>query len=348
MKRWLLPEGGRFYKANLHLHTTVSDGRFTPEEIKAAYREKGYSILAFTDHEIFVPHNDLSDDNFLALNAHEIAVDEITVRGDRYQRTYHLNFYAKSRETTLSPVFSESRIVCPSSMALVTDEMRKTDARAVYSTESVNELIRIGNENGFFVCYNHPVWSLQNYPDYIGLEGLWGIEVYNRSSVLENLPDTTVPFDDLLRAGKDVFPICSDDSHIAADCFGGWTMIRADSLAYDDVIAALLAGNFYSTTGPEIRELSLEDGVLTVRSGEAREVRIVTDWRSYAVARAIAPEREGEDFVARFAVTRLSDKYRAATEPDWQHSYFRVEVTGEGGKRAYTRPFRVKDVPELF
>ena len=348
MKVWLLPEGGRFYKANLHLHTTVSDGRFTPEEIKAAYREQGYSILAFTDHEIFVPHNDLSDENFLALNAHEIAVNEFTVQGDRYQRTYHLNFYAKDRNTVLSPVFSESRVDCPSSMALVTDEMRKTDARAIYSTESVNELIRIGNEGGFFVCYNHPVWSLQNYPDYIGLEGLWGIEVYNRSCVVEDLPDTTVPFDDLLKAGKDVFPVCSDDTHGQADCFGGWTMIRANSLAYDEVIAALLAGNFYSSTGPEIRELSVEDGILTVRTGEAREVRIVTDWRSYRVAKAIAPKREGEDFVARFTITRLSDKYYTSTEPDREHSYFRVEVTGEGGKRAYSRPFRVKDVPELF
>ena len=348
MKRWLLPEGGQFYKANLHLHTTVSDGQMTPEEIKEAYRARGYSILAFTDHEIFVPHNDLTDENFLALNAHEIAIDEITVQGDRYQRTYHLNFYAKSRETTLSPVFSESRIVCPLSMALVTDEMRETDARAVYSVPSVNDLIRIGNEGGFFVCYNHPVWSLQNYPDYIGLEGLWGIEVYNHGCVLEDLPDTTVPFDDLLRAGKDVFPVCSDDAHVPVDCFGGWTMIRAASLDYDDVIRALLAGDFYSTTGPEITELSLDDGVLTVRCSEAREVRVVTDWRSYRVAKAAAPKREGDGFVARFQISRIGDKYRAETEPDWKNSYFRVEVADECGKRAYTRPFRVSALPELL
>ena len=42
MKRWLLPEGGRFYKANLHLHTTVSDGLLTPEETKQKYRARGY------------------------------------------------------------------------------------------------------------------------------------------------------------------------------------------------------------------------------------------------------------------------------------------------------------------
>ena len=35
----LLPESG-YYKANLHCHTTISDGEFTPEEIKAATRRR--------------------------------------------------------------------------------------------------------------------------------------------------------------------------------------------------------------------------------------------------------------------------------------------------------------------
>ena len=37
MKKYLLPESGNFYKANLHCHTTVSDGSMTPEEVKAHY-----------------------------------------------------------------------------------------------------------------------------------------------------------------------------------------------------------------------------------------------------------------------------------------------------------------------
>ena len=344
MKHRLLPEKGNFYKANLHLHTTVSDGMWSPEEAKRIYAERGYSILAFTDHELFVPHNDLTDGSFLALNAHEIAVNEATARGSRYQRTYHLNFYAKSSETTLSPVFSESRVDKPSMAAQITDEMRKTDARADYSTESINALIRRGNENGFFVCYNHPVWSLQNYPDYCGLEGLWGIEVYNTSCVVEEMPDTTVPFDDLLRLGRDVFPVCSDDAHIKPDLFGGWTMVKAESLDYDAVIGALLAGDFYSSTGPEIRELFVEDGILTLKTSEASRVRVKSDWRSYSAARSIFPAQEGEDFVARFPIKGLFDKYRAETDPGWQDSYFRLEVEGPNGTRAYTRAFRVRDL----
>ena len=44
MKQYLLKKGN-WYKANLHCHTTVSDGRFSPEEIKKIYSEKGYSIV---------------------------------------------------------------------------------------------------------------------------------------------------------------------------------------------------------------------------------------------------------------------------------------------------------------
>ena len=44
MRKYLISEKGSFYKANLHCHTTVSDGCLTPEEVKAAYKEKGYEF----------------------------------------------------------------------------------------------------------------------------------------------------------------------------------------------------------------------------------------------------------------------------------------------------------------
>lgn len=40
-KQYLLPSKGRFYKANLHCHTVLSDGHLTAEEVKRAYMERG-------------------------------------------------------------------------------------------------------------------------------------------------------------------------------------------------------------------------------------------------------------------------------------------------------------------
>ena len=39
-----------FYRGNTHCHTTRSDGRRSPEEVIALYREAGYDFLALTDH----------------------------------------------------------------------------------------------------------------------------------------------------------------------------------------------------------------------------------------------------------------------------------------------------------
>ena len=39
-----------FYRGNTHCHTTRSDGRRSPEEVIALYREAGYDFLTLTDH----------------------------------------------------------------------------------------------------------------------------------------------------------------------------------------------------------------------------------------------------------------------------------------------------------
>ena len=86
---------GPFFKANLHGHSTFSDGHLTPEELKNVYQKKGYSIFAFTDHEHLIDHSDLTDDRFLALTACEFAIKEFpeqsTLKNYR-MRVAHLNF----------------------------------------------------------------------------------------------------------------------------------------------------------------------------------------------------------------------------------------------------------------
>ncbi len=70
-KKYLISNTGNWYKANLHCHTTVSDGRFTPEEIKELYKSRGYSIVGYSDHFTLTPHIDLKDKDFLLITAHE-------------------------------------------------------------------------------------------------------------------------------------------------------------------------------------------------------------------------------------------------------------------------------------
>ena len=43
-------QGRKWFKGNLHTHTTASDGKLPPEECYALYKSKGYDFLARTDH----------------------------------------------------------------------------------------------------------------------------------------------------------------------------------------------------------------------------------------------------------------------------------------------------------
>ena len=76
MKKYLISDELNSYKANLHTHSTCSDGGLTPEEIKEHYKERGYSIISYTDHDVFITHNELTDPDFLVLNGYELEVNQ--------------------------------------------------------------------------------------------------------------------------------------------------------------------------------------------------------------------------------------------------------------------------------
>ncbi len=44
-------------KGGLHIHTTCSDGKLTPQEIANAYEDRGYDFIAFTDHDYLLKQN---------------------------------------------------------------------------------------------------------------------------------------------------------------------------------------------------------------------------------------------------------------------------------------------------
>src|SRR3954453_15121422 len=50
MKQLPFDKPGRFWKGNLHTHSTRSDGKLTPAEVVAAYRARGDDFLAIADH----------------------------------------------------------------------------------------------------------------------------------------------------------------------------------------------------------------------------------------------------------------------------------------------------------
>ncbi len=248
-RHFLLPEQGKFYKANLHCHTTVSDGRLTPEQTKAAYVEKGYSVVAFTDHNTVVPHKDLSDEKFLAITGIEIDYncdDNVKFpKGWHQAPVYHINFFAKDENRREFIPFDR-----------------------VYSFDAVQKTVDDANAAGFLCQYNHPRWSYQTAADFEKLRGLFAFEVYNHGCEVDMHDGWgEYEYDHYMRHGGIAAATATDDEHLFcedltspySDCFGGWTMIKAPSLTYGNILGAMERMECYASTGPEIYALYIDD-----------------------------------------------------------------------------------------
>ena len=168
MKKFLLPKSGNFYKANLHCHTVLSDGAKTPEEVKDIYKNLGYSIVAFTDHDILIPHNDLTDENFIALNGFEMSIIEDRSKGG--YKICHLCMIALDKDNITQPFWHRELYLfgnAPKYRHLVKFDENEPDHIREYSGEYISKVIKECKQKGFFVTYNHPTWSRENYNDYM-------------------------------------------------------------------------------------------------------------------------------------------------------------------------------------
>lgn len=337
MKHAFLPEEGTLYKANLHCHSTLSDGKLTPRQLKEAYQKRGYSILSITDHEALFSHEDLNDENFLTINGVERAVDSEVLPGQSYDyvRTCHLNFFAKNPENTVfvgyNPDYANKGMGWRKDEELQKQLKFDKPLRAPYSAEGINEIIRLANQNGFLVMVNHLCWSEEEYEQFSQYKGMFATEIYNHGCYVEGFDEQNGAFYDmLLRKGNRIFCMATDDNHNRYpfdnpqnDSFGGFVMIKAKELTYEAVIAALEQGAFYASTGPLIDALYLENGKICIDVEGAKRISLTTDNRHTQVRWA----GEGESLThAEFDTERINE-------------YFRIEVTDAQGKRAYTNAY---------
>lgn len=314
----------------------MSDGRLTPEELKAVFKERGYSVLAITDHEIMFDHSDLNDEEFLTLTAYEMAINQT---GDYWPVTKvcHINIYSCDPHKTVQVFYDPAMLIFNNrqheGQVTYTGEKVKKE----YSPDHINATIRAAREQGYLVSYNHPSWSLEDYREYGSYEGMFAMEIYNTCCAgplaMNEYNERT--YDELLRTGKHLYCIATDDCHgdsnfsaVNSDYFGGWVMIKAETLEYGTIFEALKSGQFYASCGPVIQELYMEDGCAVIECEPAASIRYSTYGRTTEVIR-------NEDG---------SPVRRACVPVNSADVYFRFEVMDERGKKAYTNAYFIDEL----
>ena len=319
----LINESKVQYKANVHCHTTLSDGKWTPERVKEEYKKRGYAVVAVTDHERLVSHYALSDKDFLFLTAYEAYVRNFPFDGWTDAQA-HINFYSKTPDNKLVYFTPNHTKYIPREEWDKVEYHHLVEERE-FSVPFLQKMIADAKECGFLACHNHPTWSFEGVEYADAYLDCFAMEIHNYSAYTTGHNEYNEHFyEHQLRHGREMALIAADDNHNAhEDSFGGMTYILSDKLDYGSIISALENREFYASCGPQIFSLTLENGVLRVRTSKAKRICFVNNTRQRGVTAASGADTvtEGE-----FA---LSDKM------EWVY----VEVTDAEGKKAYTRAF---------
>lgn len=331
MIHYLLPQDGHFYKANLHAHSTVSDGALTPLQLKELYKAQGYSVLALTDHELLVDHSELDDDEFLTLTGMEYAF----IEKEDYcsSRTIELNLFARDQHNTVQVCYDPSYVIHGEKWRAPLVEHVGEPYKREYSIESIQRVIDEANANGFLVSLNHPGYSMES-PEFFGrLNGLFAMEIYNHISFVSGgvFDYNPAMYENMLRRGKRLYCIAADDCHsgrsdedVRCDRYGGFVMIKAKKLCYSDIIEALARGDFYASQGPSIEEIYVEDQKIHIKTSPVTSIALNTEHRP-------------------FGGIRIAEKEEYLTEAIFDlpidQSYVRFDVIDAHGHHANTRAY---------
>ena len=287
----LIDSNRKYYKGNTHAHTTRSDGRRTPEEVMRMFKEQGYDFLVLTDHWKSGPTLRFED--------------MLVMTGAEY------DFVFPRQELHVVGLFPD---------AAAPECLRRGMGH--------EELIRRINEAGGAAIAAHPAWSLNTPELLLGLEGICATEIYNTiSGTPWNGPraDSSGILDIVAAAGRCIPQIAADDSHFytGEQCVS-FTMLQADELTPEGVIAAMRRGSFYASQGPRILDAEIESGRVILHTTPVKCCSFISNlvWVDDRC-------RVGEGIIEHIYEIKPGE------------TFIRAEIVDDRGRKAWLSPVRV-------
>ena len=290
------------YRINLHMHTTDSDGRRSPEEAIAIYKAAGYDAVAITDHW---------------RHGEECEIDGMKVfSGCEY------NF--GGNEASSDDVYHILALLCESDPMV-----EKTDSPTV----CVEKIHRAGG----IAVLAHPAWSM-NQPDRVeAIEkaaGFDATEIFNTVSGEKhsNRPYSGLFVDQMANRGI-LYPLfAADDVHYyEADGTSSAIIVSLPELTREALIDAIKRRDFYAVSGgKDAPTIDLTDLGETIQI-KCSPVSCINVFSSSAWA----PDRH----VVGEGLTELEYRCVLPTRKK-QDRWIRVEVTDAAGRRAYSNLIR--------
>ena len=298
---------GRFWRGNLHTHSTNSDGVLPPEEVCRRYRAEGYDFLALTDHFVGLWDYPISDTT--GYRTHDFT----TILGAELH----------------SGAMANGELWHILAVGLPADFMPSNSPHftPVAGQETAAQIAQRAVDAGAFVAIAHPQWSGLTLADARAVTAAHAVEIYNHGCAMGcDRPDGFGIADHLLTEGRALSLIATDDAHFSEpDFFGGWVMVKSEANTPEALLAALKAGHFYSSQGPELRDVRLEADKVVVEC-------------SAVVSVVAIGHGTGAKAVHGHSLTRAEVPLARLNNSPW----VRVAVIDAAGKRAWSNPIWVE------
>jgi predicted metal-dependent phosphoesterase TrpH len=298
--------GLNWYRGNLHTHTISSDGDSSPWDLMAWYKRNGYQFLAITDHNTFTDpaaFDTNPNDNFLLIGAEEVT----------NEKTVHVN------------AIGISKVILPKTGPTPTDILQAN--------------IDAIRAQGAVPLINHPNfrWAF-TAREMLALKGVALLEIASGHPAVNHAGDGRIPatermWDELLSAGMKIFGVAVDDAHNFRQEFTidranpgrGWVVVRAPALTREHVLTALGEGNFYASSGVELKNIIATKNDLSV------EIQTTTPSGSPKRYRVVFIGKDGRELA-----TSIDNPARYTFTGS--ESYVRARIEDSGGLRAWTQP----------
>ena len=239
-----------WYKGNTHAHTTLcGHADSSPSVVAQWYHDHGYNFTILSEHNRFI------DPTTVKLSG-EVREDFILVPGEEVTGRKHIHTTAMNVGKLVPWHFDH-----PERSGIIQQHVNATRAA------------------GGTTILNHPNfhWAVKA-EDLIPVKHLHMFELYNGHPAVRNFgdahhPSTEQQWDAMLTSGMRVYGVASDDAHQFAT-WGkarsnpgrGWVMVRAENLCADTITEAMLSGEFYSSSGVQLKTVDLNGGTLKLGS----------------------------------------------------------------------------------
>lgn len=200
--------------------------------------------------------------------------------------------------------------------------------------ETGHEIALRAQRAGAFVGIAHPHHTNATEGDILSIiDAVDAIEVYNHTAQVDTQRGMAFHAAEAVASlGHQIGFFAADDTHFVnlrgpfSESFGGWVHVFADDRSEEAIVRALKEHRYYSSTGPRIEGIEVDETLLRVTGSPIDSVIVSGRGSEFAIVRG------------RSEVSMAIEVPFLRTAP-----YVRVTVVDQFGKTAWTNPLWLSD-----